>query len=108
MKSAADHGDTRSVAKERDILPARSSLKAHAADHSPTDSVPSRGAVGENPDRWAWSGPDEAERTARHMFQRVLAPWASDVLALRSRGLDRPGFLSEGRAQATPGHRRAA
>ena len=27
---------------------------------------------------------------ARQMFRAVLAPWASDMLALRRRGLDRP------------------
>lgn len=28
---------------------------------------------------------------ARAMFERVLGAWAMDVLALRRRGLDRPG-----------------
>lgn len=28
---------------------------------------------------------------ARIMFERMLAAWAMDVLALRRRGLDRPG-----------------
>lgn len=33
----------------------------------------------------------EAERQARVMFERILTGWAMDVLALRRRGLDRPG-----------------
>lgn len=32
----------------------------------------------------------EAEQLARVMFERVLAGWAMDVLALRRRGLDSP------------------
>jgi len=32
-----------------------------------------------------------AEQEARRKYQRVLANWASDVLALRRAGLDRPG-----------------
>ncbi len=28
---------------------------------------------------------------ARRMFRAVLAPWASDLMALRQRGLDLPG-----------------
>jgi len=42
------------------------------------------------------------------MFQRVLASWASDVLALRARGLDRPRFIDSGFGQASPGINRAA
>lgn len=34
---------------------------------------------------------DSAEH-ARRMFRAVLAPWAADLLELRRRGLDRPGF----------------
>lgn len=30
--------------------------------------------------------------TARQLFQRVLGSWASDLLELRRRGLDRPGY----------------
>lgn len=30
--------------------------------------------------------------TARRMFERVLTGWAMDVLSLRRRGLDRPGY----------------
>lgn len=32
------------------------------------------------------------EQDARAMFSRVLQSWASDVLSLRRRGLDRPSF----------------
>lgn len=35
--------------------------------------------------------PDDAVAAAHAMFNRVLAPWAMDLLALRKRGLDRPG-----------------
>ena len=31
-----------------------------------------------------------AVEDARQMFRAVLAPWASDLMALRARGLDRP------------------
>lgn len=37
---------------------------------------------------WARQVPRGAE--TRLMFQRMLASWASDVLSLRQRGLDRP------------------
>ncbi len=37
---------------------------------------------------WAWMVPGGAE--SRLMFQRMLASWASDVLALRAGGMDRP------------------
>lgn len=33
---------------------------------------------------------DEALEQRRAMYRRVLASWASDLLALRARGLDRP------------------
>lgn len=33
----------------------------------------------------------EALDTARAMYRRVLASWASDLLELRRRGLDTPG-----------------
>jgi hypothetical protein len=32
-----------------------------------------------------------AEQQAKRMFRAVLAPWAMDLMALRRRGLDRPG-----------------
>ncbi len=41
---------------------------------------------------------DEAElavEAARQLFQRTLAAWACDLLALRKAGLDRPGWLAE-------------
>lgn len=38
--------------------------------------------------RWVRQVPQGAE--SRQMFQRMLAPWAQDVLSLRARGLDRP------------------
>ena len=34
--------------------------------------------------------PESARQDAQRMFNRVLAAWASDVLTLRSSGLDRP------------------
>ncbi len=40
---------------------------------------------------------------ARRMFERVLTGWAMDVLSLRRRGLDRPGYrLARGTPPATP------
>lgn len=39
---------------------------------------------------WGRSTPDDAERRARELFQRTLARWAMDALALRKHGLDRP------------------
>ncbi len=36
--------------------------------------------------------PAEAIAEARRMFRAVLAPWASDLLELRRRGLDHPCF----------------
>jgi hypothetical protein len=39
----------------------------------------------------ATPGPEALEH-ARRMFRAVLAPWASDLLELRRRGLDRPSF----------------
>ncbi len=33
---------------------------------------------------------ERARADARQMFQRVLASWATDLLTLRARGLDRP------------------
>lgn len=41
------------------------------------------------------------------MFNRALAQWATDVLALRRRGLDRPGSPVRASAIVTP-HFRAA
>lgn len=38
----------------------------------------------------AYEAPEHAELEARDMFQRVLAPWAMDVLRLKAAGLDRP------------------
>jgi hypothetical protein len=39
----------------------------------------------------------EAVINAKAMFQRVVASWAVDVLALRKRGWDRPGYRVMGR-----------
>lgn len=39
---------------------------------------------------------ERARQEARKMFQRVLANWASDLLALRSGGLDRPVRRTQG------------
>jgi hypothetical protein len=36
--------------------------------------------------------PSDAVAEAQRMFRAVLAPWVSDLLELRRRGLDRPGF----------------
>jgi len=85
-----------------------SSESGLSADSKMQENVPCRGATGDPTQQWAWSCPKHAEQEARRMFQRVLAPWASDLLALRARGLDRPGFLSVGFGQPTPGNRRAA
>lgn len=35
---------------------------------------------------------DDPCAAARRMFERVLTGWAMDVLALRRRGLDLPGY----------------
>jgi hypothetical protein len=34
----------------------------------------------------------EQVATAKSMYRRMLAQWAQDVLILRARGLDRPGW----------------
>lgn len=41
----------------------------------------------------------------RGMYERVLASWAMDVLALRRRGLDRPGARCERDRPAARGGR---
>jgi len=33
-----------------------------------------------------------AEEEARRLYQRTLGSWASDLLRLRAKGLDRPGY----------------
>jgi len=56
----------------------------------------------------------EAFMNARAMFQRVLSGWATDVLALRRRGWDRPcmrlnaGAAPARRERRQAGRRRAA
>lgn len=59
----------------------------------------------------------EAVAEARRKFCAVLAPWASELLELRRRGLDRPSFrLNHGQglrpaalpALAAPGRERRA
>lgn len=77
-----------------------SSTTPHAADtnHCERDScAPIRPArtVLEWDSAWgghsgAYEAPEHAELEARDMFQRVLAPWAMDVLRLKAAGLDRP------------------
>jgi len=50
------------------------------------------------------SGPSERPldlHNARRMFQNVLPGWASDVLMLRKKGLDRPS-LREGKGYFAP------
>ncbi len=37
-----------------------------------------------------YEAPEHALLEARAMFQRILAPWAMDVLRLKAAGLDRP------------------
>lgn len=44
---------------------------------------------------------EQARIEAQRMFRRVLASWASDTLALRRTGLDRPSFRLAG-APAQP------
>jgi len=44
-----------------------------------------------------------AEVEAKAMYRRVLAGWASDCLALRQAGLDRPGAAARREAPPSPG-----
>jgi hypothetical protein len=50
---------------------------------------------------------EQARIEAQRMFRRVLASWASDALALRRAGLDRPSYRLAG-APAQPLLRKAA
>lgn len=38
-----------------------------------------------------WPAPEQAMREMQLLFHRTLGAWASDVLELRRRGMDRPG-----------------
>jgi hypothetical protein len=40
---------------------------------------------------------------AQAMFTRVLRSWASDILSLRQRGLDKPGYRPSPWAEASAG-----
>lgn len=51
---------------------------------------------------------EEARLQAQQMFRRVLASWASDALALRRAGLDRPSLRLVGTAADQQPLRRAA
>ncbi|MBN8644191.1 MAG: hypothetical protein J0L61_02995 [Planctomycetes bacterium] len=54
----------------------------------------------------AWPGVLENARheaESRRLFQRTLAGWASDVLRLQRRGLDRPAQARRTPMTATPG-----
>ena len=56
----------------------------------------------------AESSSERAARQARRMFRAVIAGWAQDLLALRGRGLSRPGKRRARRLLAMPGTGRAA
>lgn len=47
------------------------------------------------------TGPDRTQ--AAHLFGRVLAPWAMDIMRLRRAGLDRPTARRARRLLALPG-----
>lgn len=78
------------------------SLSADESDSVPVPGTWAWAAFGRE-----WNSPQQAEQEARRMFHRALAQWATDVLALRRRGLDRPGTPVRASAIVTP-HLRAA
>lgn len=75
--TAPRHAD--SISSERTYAPARAALIAG---------------------KWVRQAPQGAE--SRLMFQRMLAPWAQDVLSLQARGLDRPRRQTDWRPSLKP------
>ncbi|MCA9281296.1 MAG: hypothetical protein H6812_02075 [Phycisphaeraceae bacterium] len=66
--------------------------------HSGSPHSPARAALVAG--KWVRQIPQGAE--SRLMFQRMLAPWAQDVLSLRARGLDRPQRQTDWRLALKP------